>query len=134
MSERTMWDATRPLLSGLHPVRIESLITPGNPDVNYSIGWMELKNIEDWPVRPATPVRVDHYTQEQRTWMLQRKAAGGRVFLLLRIEKTREWLLFDGRAAARSVGLVPRLTLYKHSLARWTRKPKKAEIQRWLIA
>lgn len=128
-----MWDALRPILAGQHAVRIESRTTgSGIPDVNYNHGWIELKYLEGWPVRPNTPVRIDHYTKEQRAWAVQRTLAGGQVFFLLKVG-TMEWLLLQGAVAAQSVGRLPRSELYKKCLARWVRKPKKEELLTWLL-
>jgi len=122
-----MWNALRPELKGLDPVRIESHISSGVPDVNYVHGWIELKFKDSWPKRERTPLRLEHFTKEQRTWLRKRAAAGGRVFLLLKVGLN-EWLLFRGERAAVVVGSLPRADLYLEVEARWTRKPNKAEL------
>jgi hypothetical protein len=126
MSEAAMWDALRPVIRSLDPVRVENPIVPGTPDVNYSRGWIELKFSERWPPRGG-PLRVDHFTRQQRTWLTRRRKAGGLAFLLLKVGET-EWLLFDGAVAAAMLGQVPRERLYEVCLARWTRLPKTKEI------
>ena len=131
MSERGMWNSLRPILKPLDPVRIESPITPGNPDVNYTLGWIELKYMPRWPIKGG-PLRVDHYTPEQRKWALRRKKAGGRVYLLLKVGRD-EWLLFDGAVAAQIIGKYDREQLYHATLARWERKPRTREIVPCLI-
>lgn len=132
MSEASMWDAIRPALKqgGLDPVRVENPVWPGTPDVNYTGGWVELKWCEQWPPRGG-PLRVDHFTVQQRTWLTQRRHAGGRAFLLLKVGEN-EWLLFDGAVAAKVLGHVEQDKLYRACLARWTRKPKTEEICKWL--
>lgn len=125
-----MWKALRPVMKGMDPVRIESPITPGTPDVNYNVGWIELKYAKEWPPQGG-PLRIDHYTADQKAWAIRRKAAGGLVFLLLKVGKT-EWLLFDGRVAAIFVGKSNQQELYQVCLARWTRLPKNQEIASWL--
>ncbi len=128
-----MWDAIRPQMVGWHAVRIESRVTgSGTPDVNYNHGWIELKYKAAWPKREATPLRIEHYTREQRAWAQQRTAAGGRVFLLLKVGE-HEWLLFRGATAAEYVGTSPRVELYRTSLARWARLPKQTELASWLL-
>lgn len=123
-----MWDAIRPVLARLDPVRVENPVCcPGTPDVNYVGGWIELKYADRWPPRGG-PLRIDHFTSQQRTWLRRRRAAGGRAFVLLKVG-TREWLLFDGVRAADVLGEVPREQLYKECVARWTRLPKRNEIQ-----
>jgi len=126
MSEGGMWKSIRPVLKPLDPVRIESPIVPGIPDVNYNLGWIELKYMPRWPVKGG-PLRIDHYTKEQRDWAIQRKRAGGKVFLLLKVGRN-EWLLFDGVVAALSIGKLNREQLYNAVIARWTRTPRTAEI------
>lgn len=125
-----MWEALRPLLKGLDPVRIESPITPGIPDVNVTPGWIELKFAERWPPRGG-PLRLDHFTTEQRAFLVRRRRAGGKAWLLLKVGES-EWLLFDGTVAAVYLGREPRERLYEMVLARWTRKPLKEEIQQCL--
>lgn len=121
-----MWTALRPLLRGLDPVRIESHMTQGVPDVNMTVGWMELKYEDGWPKRGG-PLKLKRYTKEQRTWALRRAQAGGRVFLLLKVGEA-EWLLFRGEVAALVLGKLPKEELCRHVLARWTRKPRREEL------
>ena len=124
--ETAMWESLRPVVRKLHPVRIESHMAPGIPDVNYNKGWIELKYIERWPPRGG-PLRIDHFTKEQRGWLIDRRKAGGRAFVLLKIGE-REWLLFDGQVAAVMLGRVQQAKLYEICVARWTRLPKSEEI------
>lgn len=132
MSEAAMWDAIRPVLKPVDPVRIESRATgSGIPDVNYTQGWIELKFADRWPPRGG-PLRVDHFTAAQRAWHVRRRKAGGRSFVLLKVG-TSEWLLFDGAVAAVELGNVPRERLYEICKARWTRKPRTEEICPWLL-
>lgn len=125
-----MWDALRPLLKGMDPVRVENPACPGTPDVNYKGGWIELKYADRWPPLGG-PLRIDHFTKQQRVWLTRRRAAGGLAFLLLKVGEG-EWLLFDGAVAARFLGYVPQQQLYQLVVVRWTRKPKLEEIQAWL--
>lgn len=124
-------------MQGLDPVRIESPMTEGNPDVNYLCGWIELKYAHRWPTRPLTPLRLPHFTKAQRAWLTRRAHAGGCAFLLLQVggnsnEVGEEWLLFHGATAYLKVGKVDRQTLYLLACARWTRRPTRDEIQKWL--
>ena len=127
-----MWDALRPILRKLDPVRIESPRTgSGTPDVNYTHGWIELKYMPKWPPRGG-PLRVRHFTKEQRAWHLRRRRAGGRSFVLLKVGAT-EWLLFDGAVAAVLLGGAERERLYEVCVCRWTRLPKREEMCTWLL-
>lgn len=125
-----MWDALRPVLRGLDPVRIESPITPGIPDVNITLGWIELKYASGWPPRGG-PLRLDHFTAEQRGFLTKRAKAGGGSWLLLKVGAN-EWLLFNGIIAALYLGHEPRERLYQLVIARWTRKPTNEEMRRCL--
>ena len=107
-TESKMWAKLRPVLlaARLDPVRVENPIHPGTPDVNLCDGrWIELKCIHEWPARAKTNVRIDHFTPQQRTWLYRRwKFAPGSTFLLLEVIADRQWLLFDGNVAAKTVG------------------------------
>jgi len=126
-----MWEALRPVMKPLDPVRIESRDTgSGIPDVNYIEGWMELKAVGRWPPRGG-PLRVDHFTTEQRTWLTRRNLAGGKAFLMLKVGKD-EWLLFEGRTAAALLGYEIQARLYEVCKARWTRLPRTEELWKCL--
>lgn len=106
-----MWASLKKAMgSRWHAQRHEDVLAQGIPDVSYGAsgvqGWIELKCLEAWPVRPDTVVKIDHLTQEQRAWLYLRGKAGGRTWLLLRVESTNTWLLFDH---VRAWGMVGRL-------------------------
>lgn len=118
MAEKQLWKQLREKVGPYGDLtRIENLLEKGTPDVNGSIWgvdfWLELKEIDGWPVRPATPVRIDHYTKEQRLWLRRRTLARGRAFLLLRVGKhpRATYLLFSGPFLWESVGGVTRMEL-----------------------
>lgn len=97
MIETTAWDSIRPLFRemGLDPIRVENVINPGHPDLDYTHGNIELKYMEAFPVRPGTKVRVPELTGEQVGWITRRDLKGGLVWLLVRVGK--EWFLWAGR-------------------------------------
>ena len=134
MSEDSLWKALRPLIKHLDPVRIESPIVPGIPDVNYSQGWIELKYAECWPVRGGR-LRIDHFTTEQKNFLRRRHTAGGNAFLLLKVGlgSKAEWFLFDGIRASIWVGLAGREILLKTCCQHWVGKPPVKELEKWLL-
>lgn len=132
MSEAAMWDAIRPVMKNLHPVRIENIVASGTPDVNYTHGWIELKYLGSWPVRAETIVTIDHFTPQQRVWLTKRSLAGGRAFLLLKVGKN-DWLLFSGIVAAQCIGKVSKDTLYERAIAYWDKLPTNGEMEKWLL-
>lgn len=122
MSESDYWNRVKPMLFGWDPVRIENSAGLGTPDVNHIHGWLELKWIPDWPRRPETVVRLDHYTPEQRAWHMRRTHAGGRVHVLLGVGGAS--LLLWGDVAAQHLGRVPRGELLDLTVAAWPRGSK----------
>lgn len=74
-SESQLWSTVKRNLSPFgRLVRIESGLTePGIPDVIYCIrkhtGWLELKEIDAWPVRPTTAINIPHLQTEQVIFM-----------------------------------------------------------------
>lgn len=122
MTESGLWGVMRDRLrgGGRRLTRIESTVGEGLPDVNYCIngeeGWVELKVVKLWPKRPLTPLRVPHYSPVQRLWHREQKLAGGRIFVLLRVDETAEFFLFDGGWAAEGLGLVPRHKMLENAL------------------
>ena len=101
----------------LHAVSVENPACPGTPDVNYVEGWLELKQLHRWPAAEDTVVQVPHFTQQQRTWLLQRIERGGNAHVLLQIGN--EWLLLPGLEAATILGRVPKQRLRQSALQQW---------------
>lgn len=101
MSESAMRKKVVAALKPLHAIAVENPCLPGTPDVNYVEGWVELKWLREWPSKAETPVRLDHYTVQQKVWAYLRRRAGGQCWFLLQCG--REWLLLDGVVAAQHV-------------------------------
>ncbi len=105
-------------LRSLKAFAVENACLPGTPDVTMLTGlWMELKQIPAWPVRVDTLVRVDHFRPEQRIWLSDWSAAGGRCCVLLRVH--RDWLWLEGGWAADNLGHVTRATLLRSAVKVW---------------
>ncbi|MCP4994038.1 MAG: hypothetical protein GY934_09700 [Gammaproteobacteria bacterium] len=83
---------------------VENPALPGTPDINFILGWVELKYAEDWPARENTTVRIEHFTQQQRVWLMRRWFKKGACWLCLQVSKTRDWLVFTGKVAYEHVG------------------------------
>lgn len=100
------------------PQAVENATNPGCPDVECLRGWIELKYAPAWPKRADTPVRIDHYTQQQRNFLRRRWNAGGGAWLLFRVGSRGkvENILFDGLTAHEFVGRVPRAELIERAL------------------
>ena len=106
--------------------RHEDTTRSGVPDVSFGLGgrqgWVELKVLPRWP-RPETPVKMAHFTQLQRVWLVERGRAGGRCFLLLGVE--RDALLLPWRAIElrdeRTLGELAAVGLLWRSHIDWTK-------------
>lgn len=91
-----------PALKPLHGIRVENSVLEGTPDIAYIGGWIETKNVQEWPKRDTTKVRLPHYTAAQRAFARQHIALGGNCWLILKGPNL--WLLFHGGVAAEKVG------------------------------
>ena len=86
---------------------VENIGTIGCPDVECTLGWIELKYLKAWPKRADTLVRFPIYTPQQRSWQRRRRRRGGNVWMLVKVGRN-EWLLYDAEAAANLLGRLNR--------------------------
>ncbi len=128
MSEKSMRKLVTTALYKAHAIPVENQCLPGTPDVECMFGWLELKRMEDWPKRATTIVRCDHFEPEQRIFLEDHCDFGGNAYLLLLIEKTREWLLLNGKVAATLLGRCNQQQLRDNSLAIWRGSEMKEKI------
>ena len=116
------------LTRGLDAHPIENLLKAGIPDVNLVTGWVELKWLREWPARATTIVRLDHYTDTQRQWLLTRWQAGGGAWLVLRCRQ--EWFCWTAPAAQR-VGFLTRTELEMCATHHVDKKPTPDQLCSW---
>ena len=102
MSEQALAGRIVKILKPLDAVRVENPCHPGTPDVNYIGGWIELKKVDKWPVREDTPLRLPHFTPQQKIWLDRRIRKGGEAYVLLQV--SREYMLLRGDVAAKILG------------------------------
>lgn len=92
--ETKLWQATKAHLGPFGSmVRIENKLETGVPDVNFALthpptgktvsGWMELKRLDNWPVRGGM-VNIPHLTLDQVKWA---ESWRGLSFMLLRVSQ-----------------------------------------------
>ncbi len=119
MSEKALAGHVMKALKPLDGLRVENPCHPGTPDVNYIGGWIELKQHDNWPKNPETPLKLGHdLTTEQRIWLTRREEKGGVAFVLLQV--ARDYLLLLGGDAARLIGVANRAELTIAAIAHWT--------------
>lgn len=101
MSEQASRDTFRKQvakqLPEAHWQRFEDKFQAGIPDINICYQgvetWVEAKHIKALPKWPHTPIKVE-IRKEQVIWLNNRKRAGGRVLVLVRIGRE-EWVAFN---------------------------------------
>lgn len=69
---------------------VENPVRPGTPDVNCTLGWIELKSGRVFS-------DLSELTPQQRIWLRRRWLNGGLAVLLVHVKDT--WFLFAGNAA-----------------------------------
>ena len=94
--------------------------------MNYKEGWIELKQVDNWPVRANTVLLTPHFTQQQRVWLRRRWESGGQAYLLLQVRQ--EFLLFAGNVAANLLGSATQAQLRQEAIFVWAGKTMDKEI------
>lgn len=131
MSEAEMRRTTIRLGAALHARAVENIVDVGAPDVDLAAGQIELKWAREWPARESTPLRLDHYTDVQRQWLMDRWNAGGGAWLLLQVKTW--WLLFDA-PAAQKVGYLTKTQLAEAATQKSFVKPSPEQFCAWFSA
>lgn len=129
MSEAAFRREFNQVIAPLDPVSVENLLTGktgiGTPDVNHTYGWVELKWLRSYPKRETTPVRIDHYTDEQRSWLLRRYMADGGAWLVLKIRT--DWYLFNA-LQAQKVGFLTKSEMQETADCYFDKKPSSSAL------
>lgn len=102
MSEDALWDNARGKLAPFgRLVRIENRCDLGTPDFFYTLlrrsGWCELKHRPEWPVGKDQPLVLPKLTLDQMTWIEHEHKAGGRVSMLVQVD--RDYIFADASMA-----------------------------------
>lgn len=123
------------LVPGLDPVPIENLLTGrtgvGTPDVETIAGWVELKHLDDFPVRDHTIVRIPHFTDQQREWHERRFKAGELTWLVVQVK--REWFVFTSEQLDDVGANWTANEWRKHAWAWFKTKPEPSQLQAKLL-
>lgn len=87
--------------------RVENRVKRDTPDLYIAEatralrGWVELKVLPAFPKRPATPVRLEHWTPGQRYWANRHSLHGGQCWLVVQVQE--EVYVFNAATAAISM-------------------------------
>lgn len=82
-------------------VRIENSVRAGTPDVYFTMkdngrmGWMELKYEPHWPAKDKTPLKINHFTPEQRLFLTIHGRIGANIWLFLQVNQDYFLLSWD---------------------------------------
>lgn len=102
-SEGGLWTTLQKNMKGhWEPQRVENPAGPGTPDVYYTMltgtmGWVELKHVDKWPVRASTALNINHFTPQQRAWLRRHGKAGCQCHVLLQVDT--DYFLLDWEEA-----------------------------------
>lgn len=105
--ERNMWNRMNVgLMLAIGPKhlrmqRIEDAYSSGIPDVAFSAswkrkriaGWIELKRVLKYPVRKATPIKMEHFTKEQKLFLKLHGRLSHSAYLFVQVEN--DYYIFD---------------------------------------
>jgi hypothetical protein len=124
--ESKLWERVSAVMFGRwFADRIETgKTTQGVPDVFFVFesqkvnGWIELKTIPRWPKRDETPVRIAHFTRQQKRWLRNKARAGVNCWFLLYVEFGHYYVLIHG-SQAHNVGSWTRADLILNASAVW---------------
>jgi len=115
--------------------RVENPVSPGTPDVYFTLtcngrmGWIELKHLHEWPKRPDTIVKIDHYTPQQKSFIRRHGERGALVCLLIQIKK--DYFLFGWKNAL-NVGEIPKEEYFNQCIRHWANRMDYPEFTRIL--
>lgn len=116
-SESQLWNTLRKVLTQVDVSRVENLVEDGMPDVNGCHEgcefWIELKQLDEWPKRKSTKVKVGMRPSQLR-WIANRGRAGGNVHVLAQVDKT--YLLFWWKSVGNLYEGMTREELYKEAI------------------
>lgn len=93
----------------------------GIPDLSYGAkgvnGWIELKQVKDWPMKPDTPVDLNHFTPLQVNWLRRRGKKGSRCYVLIKISN--EYFVFSFLSAMSLRAGMTRKEFYEDCILSW---------------
>ena len=119
-SETNFWKQLKKNTSGIHWTRIESVATPGIPDLNgFSLG-NDGRPSEFWVELKCTRMKKVRLSPYQIQWLTKRSSMGGRAFILVKALVPGAVYIYSGLAARdlHSIGLdFPAIAIYPKPVA-----------------
>ncbi len=136
MSESNLWNRLRTNMIGKYwseATRHEDKLQKGIADISFCQngfgGWMELKWVSDWPVRPHTKVKIPHYSLDQKEFLMKKGKAMGNTWLFIQVGS--DFILFDHQGA-QHVGDIMKEEMYYYCHDFWDKTLDYASFARVL--
>ena len=117
MSEKNLRKRVLDYLKPLRGFAVENVVLDGTPDICCTLGWIELKYLDDWPKRANTGVDFG-IRPAQVIWHHGWRKAGGRSFFLCQV--AREYMLFGGYDGSFLAAKPTKEALISAALQHWT--------------
>ncbi len=109
----------------------EDRYSEGIPDLSFGVvganGWIELKQVEKWPVRANTVVKPKKFTPAQANWLLRRGKKAGFCYVLVKVAQHDFFLFHFMGARALREGRTKEWYL-ANNLKHWSRNIDPAEL------
>src|SRR5689334_12862358 len=112
-------------LKPLHAIPVENAVYAGTPDINFALGWLELK-VDSW--RSDQTTALWHLRPEQSVWLTLRYKISQDTFLMLLIDE--DWFLIPGSLAPQ-VKNKSRDWFIDHASKHWAKAPSDKELLEW---
>lgn len=103
-AEANLWARLRTNMVGKYwceATRHEDKFQRGIADISFCQngigGWMELKHVSDYPARDKTPIRMPHYSIDQKEFLEKKGKCMGNTWLFIQIAG--DFFLYDHVAA-----------------------------------
>jgi hypothetical protein len=136
-SEKSLWRTIQKnMIDRWEADRVENPANPGTPDVYFTLkqtgtmGWIELKYAHEWPKRETTPLKLKHFTKQQRSFFRRHGELGANLFILLQFD--REYFLLDYPACL-AIGTLTRKDYIIKSIGYWKSYIDYEQFERLLI-
>ncbi len=75
---------------GWDAMPMENKAQDGVPDLNAAKGcvelWVEFKIVEEWPKKEKTPIKIQHFTPQQKAWLKLRIPHNPYCYIIIQIE------------------------------------------------
>lgn len=108
---------------------VENRVHDGTPDVCSTLGWIECKRLENWPVREPSKIGID-LRRSQQLWLRRWAHCGGSAFVITVI--CGEWFIHDGGWSAENMVNATQQQFRDNALKIWPKRPINTNLRQEL--